>query len=113
MASTGRAQVLPWGILGNWRLAPAPRAWPLSLVPQRACPYLLHASSGSFPCEPGHVAGPAGMKGGEVRAEESRLPTQHHEQLALDSRGLLCARPWCLAGMCTWSEGGNWVQTLG
>lgn len=84
MTSTGRVQVLPWGILGNWRLAPAPRARPLSLVPQHACQSLLHASSGSFPCEPGHVAGPAGMQGGRVRAEGSRLPAQHHEQLALE-----------------------------
>lgn len=60
--NTGRAQVLPWRILGNWRLALAPLAWPLSLGPQHACPSPLHASSGSFPCEPGHVAGPAGMR---------------------------------------------------
>lgn len=100
MANTGRAQVLPWGTLGNWRLAPAPRAWPLALVPQQACLSLLHASSGSFPCEPRHVTGPAGMRGGGgVRAdEESRLPTQHHEQLTLEgSRGLLCGRSWCPA----------------
>lgn len=70
MAGTERAQVLLWGILGNWRLAPAPRAWPLSLVPQHACPSLLHASSGSFPCEPGHVASPAGMRGGGVRQKK-------------------------------------------
>lgn len=89
-------------------MAPAPKAWPLSLVPQRACPSLLHASSGSFPCEPRHIAGPAGMRGGRVRAEESRLPTRHHEQLALeDSRDLLCVRPWCPGGMCTWGEEGR------
>lgn len=55
-ASTGRAQVLPWGILGKWRLTPGSWPWPTSLVPQHACPSPLHVSSGSFPHEPERVA---------------------------------------------------------
>ena len=35
--STGKSHVLPWGILENSRLVPAPQAWPLFLVSQHAC----------------------------------------------------------------------------
>lgn len=64
---------------------------------------MLCANSGAFPCEPGHVTGPVGTRGG-VRAEGSRLPLGTRSSGPLKAAGS-CVWPWCPVGKCPWAEG--------
>ena len=113
-ASTGRAQVLPWGILGL-EIGTCPQGLAYALGAPFACPSLLHVSSGSFPRKPGHVASPAGVRGGGVKTRKQALHSGHPEQLALeDSRGsVLCQTLVPSREVLGQMEIDHWVEGLG